>query len=103
MSGKRYILKGNDFIGRHTVYSYGASLGSGKLKVGGDAKKYLEKYDVSVISYTNQKYNEGLNLDILSIESDSNIFEPTIKETVEPTVMCKGQIIKKAKVILLKN
>lgn len=66
-------------------------------------KRYLEKYDVEIVDYKNQKYNDGLNLDILSIEKDSSISEPTIKETVEPTIICKGQVVRKAKIILLKS
>ncbi|MFZ2187801.1 MAG: nucleotide exchange factor GrpE [Candidatus Moraniibacteriota bacterium] len=65
--------------------------------------RYLEKYDIKIIDYKNQKYNEGLNLDILSVEKDASLLEPTIKETVEPTIMCKGQVVRKAKIILLSN
>ena len=64
-------------------------------------KRYLEKYDVEILDYKNQKFNEGLNLDVLSVEKDSSIQEPQIKETIEPTIMLKGQVIRKAKVILL--
>ncbi len=65
--------------------------------------RYLEKYEIKIIDYKNQKYNEGLNLDILSVEKDASLLEPTIKETVEPTIMCKGQVVRKAKIILLNN
>ena len=64
-------------------------------------KRYLEKYDVEILDYKNQKFNEGLNLDVLSVEKDSSIQEPQIKETIEHTIMLKGQVIRKAKVILL--
>lgn len=66
-------------------------------------KRYLEKYDIEVVDYKNIKYNDGLNLDILSVEKDPSIQEPMVKETVEPTVMLKGQVIRKAKIILLTN
>mgnify|MGYP001617929234 FL=1 len=66
-------------------------------------KRYLEKYDIEVIDYKNTKYNEGLNLDILSVEKDPTLLEPVVKETVEPTIMCKGQVVRKAKIILLSN
>ncbi len=62
-----------------------------------------EKYDIEIRDYTNQKFNEGLNLDILSVEKDPAIAEPMVKETVEPTILCKGQVVKKAKIILLSN
>ena len=66
-------------------------------------KRYLEKYDIEIMDYKNQKYNEGLNLDILSVEKDPTLPEPMIKETVEPTIMLKGQVVRKAKIILLSN
>jgi hypothetical protein len=66
-------------------------------------KKYLKRYDIEIIDYTGQKYNNGLNLDVLSIEKDNSIIEPTVKETIEPTIMHKGQILKKAKIILINN
>lgn len=66
-------------------------------------KRYLSRYDMDIIDYKNQKYNEGLNLDILSIEKDSSLIGPIIKETIEPTITCKGQVIRKAKIILANN
>ena len=66
-------------------------------------KRYLEKYDIEIVDYKNQKYNEGLNLDILSVEKDPTLPESMIKETIEPTVMLKGQVVRKAKIILLSN
>lgn len=66
-------------------------------------KRYLEKYDIEIVDYKNQKYNEGLNLDILSIEKDPSLQHSIVKETVEPTIMCKGQVVRKAKIILISN
>lgn len=66
-------------------------------------KRYIEKYDIEIIDYKNTKYNDGLNLDILSVEKDATLSEPMVKETVEPTIMCKGQVVRKAKIILLSN
>jgi molecular chaperone GrpE (heat shock protein) len=66
-------------------------------------KRYLSKYDIEILDYKNQKYNDGLNLDILSVEKDNSLSEPIIKETIEPTIMCKGQVVRKAKIILLTN
>lgn len=66
-------------------------------------RRYLEKYDVEIVDYKNQKFNEGLNLEILSVEKDPSLAEPIVKETVEPTIMCKGQVVRKAKIILLTN
>ena len=66
-------------------------------------KRYLEKYDVQIVDYKNVKYNEGLNLDILSVEKDPTLPESVVKETVEPTIILKGQVVRKAKIILLSN
>lgn len=66
-------------------------------------KRYLEKYDIQIVDYKNIKYNDGLNLDILSVEKDPTLAGPMVKETVEPTIMCKGQVVRKAKIILLTN
>lgn len=60
-------------------------------------KRYLEKYDITIIDYTGQKFNDGLNLDILSGKINN---ESVIQETIEPTIMYRGQVIKKAKIIL---
>lgn len=66
-------------------------------------RKYISNYDVEIIDYTNQKFNDGLNLDVLSVEKDPTVTTPTVKETVEPTIVVKGQVVKKAKIILLSN
>lgn len=64
-------------------------------------KRFLDKNDIGLIDYKNEKFNDGLNLDILAIEKDSNIKETIIKEIHEPAVTIKGKIVKKAKVILI--
>ncbi len=66
-------------------------------------RRYISNYDIEIIDYTNQKFNDGLNLDVLSVEKDPDITTPMVKETVEPTILVKGQVIKKAKIILLSN
>ncbi|MBP9781071.1 hypothetical protein KBC89_00255 [Candidatus Woesebacteria bacterium] len=66
-------------------------------------KRYILKYDIEIVDYTNQKYNDGLNLEVLSIEKDSNLTEPIVKETIEPTILVKGQVVRKAKIVLSSN
>lgn len=66
-------------------------------------KRYLDKNDVSIVDHTNQKFNEGRNLDILSVEKNTDITESIIKETKEPTILYKGQVIHKGKVIVLEK
>ena len=62
--------------------------------------RYLERNDIGITDYSNQKYNEGMNLDVLAVEKDSTIKQSIIKETHEPAITLKGQLIRKAKVIL---
>lgn len=66
-------------------------------------RRYLEKYDIEIVDYKNQKYNDGLNLDILSVEKDPTLPESMVKETVEPTIIYKGQVVRRAKIILLSS
>lgn len=66
-------------------------------------KRFLDKNDITFTDYTDQKYNEGLNLDVLNIEKDNSVTESVIKETHEPAVFHKGQLIKKAKVVVLEK
>lgn len=44
------------------------------------------------------KYNEGMNVDVLDTIK-SNVDFPIIKETIQPTIIFKDEIIKKAKII----
>jgi len=64
-------------------------------------KRYIEKNDIEVVDHTNQRFNDGRNLDVLAVEKSQNISDPLIKETKEPTVLCKGQVVSKGKVIVL--
>jgi hypothetical protein len=64
-------------------------------------KRYLDKNDIEILDHTNQKYDDGLNLEILAVEHDPNISEPTIKETKEPSVLHKGQVVHLGKVIIV--
>ncbi|MDB5184373.1 MAG: hypothetical protein JWN38_181 [Candidatus Saccharibacteria bacterium] len=63
--------------------------------------RYLDRNDVKVTDYTDQKYNEGMNLEVLAVEKDATLKQAVIKETHEPAVTLKGKLIRKAKVILL--
>lgn len=65
-------------------------------------KKFIGRYDLEVRDYTGQKYNTGLSaIDIISVEKNKKIKEDIVKETIEPSILIKGQIVRKAKVILL--
>lgn len=66
-------------------------------------KRYLAKYDIEIIDYTGQKFNDGLNVEILNTESNQSVQNAYIKETFEPAIMLRGTLIKRAKVILIDN
>lgn len=61
--------------------------------------RYLETNDIEIRDYTNQYFNEGLNVEVISTEKGASD-KFLIKETVEPTVFFKGNLVNKSKVIL---
>jgi hypothetical protein len=65
--------------------------------------KFLDHYDVKIVDHTGEKYNEGMNVEVLSFEKDPNVKVSTIKETIEPSITCKGHVIKKGKIIVITN
>jgi hypothetical protein len=79
------------------------SLGSDEAKAINNSidkmELFLNKKNIKVLDYTNVPYNEGLNVDVLSIEKGSNA-KPLISETIEPSVTQDGKVIKRAKVIV---
>ena len=66
-------------------------------------RRYLEIHDIEVQDHTGKMFNEGLNVDVLSFVKENNINSSIIKETVEPTVLLKGQLVQKAKVVVSKG
>ena len=66
-------------------------------------KRYLEKNDMEIVDHTNQKFNEGRNLEVLAVEKSPDILEPIIKETKEPTILHKDLVVHTGKVIILEK
>lgn len=64
-------------------------------------KIYLTKNKIEVTDFTGSSYNDGLNVDVLSI-SDEKRDKPFISDTIEPMVKFNGNIVKRAKVIVTK-
>lgn len=64
-------------------------------------KRYLDKNDIEIVDHTGQKYSEGLNLEILAVEKDESVKVTVIKETKEPTILHKGQVVHMGKVIVV--
>ena len=65
--------------------------------------KFLDRYDIKIVDHTGEKYNEGMNVDVLSFEKDPRIKNPIIKETIEPSIICNGYVVKKGKVVVINN
>jgi Holliday junction resolvasome RuvABC ATP-dependent DNA helicase subunit len=65
--------------------------------------KFLDSYDIKIVDHTAEKYNEGMNVDVVSFVKDQNVKTALIKETIEPSIICKGYVIKKGKVIVINN
>ena len=64
-------------------------------------KLFLEKNKIEVTDFTGQKYDDGLNVDVLSFLKGQG-GGPTIIETIEPMIKYDGRIVKRAKVIVEK-
>lgn len=64
-------------------------------------KRFIDKQDIEIRDYTGQKYNTGLSaVEIISVDKDKKVKESIVKETVEPSILLKGQVVRKAKVII---
>ena len=64
-------------------------------------KRNIDQYDLEIRDYTGTKYNSGITgIEVVSVEKDKTSHEDMVKETLEPAVLLKGQIVKKAKVII---
>lgn len=66
-------------------------------------KKYLSKNDIEIVDHTNQIFNDGRNLDIIAVEKNGDNSKSIVKETKEPTILCKNQVVHKGKVIILEK
>ena len=63
----------------------------------------LESHQIVIKDYTNTKYNDGLNIDVVECVRvdavDSTDTSEMILETLSPSIIINGEIYKKAKVI----
>lgn len=58
----------------------------------------LASLNIKIVDYTNQKYNEGMNIDIIdTVKTDTSV--DIIRETIEPSIIIEGNLVKKARVI----
>jgi molecular chaperone GrpE (heat shock protein) len=64
-------------------------------------KRIIDQYDLEIRDYTGIKYNPGITgIEVVSVEKNKNNHEDIVKETLEPAILLRGQIVKKAKVII---
>ncbi len=64
-------------------------------------KSILTKNQIEVVDFTGLSFNEGLNVDVLSV-IDERKHKAFISETIEPMIKYDGKIVKRAKVIVTK-
>lgn len=61
-------------------------------------ENFLQSLEISILDLSGAKFIEGMNVEVLdTIKSD--IKEPIIKENIEPSIVFKGEIIHKARII----
>jgi hypothetical protein len=63
-------------------------------------RRLLDKYQIEIVDLTGRKYYEGLNVEILSIQKSPGLAEPLITETIEPSIVHGGKVVKRARVIV---
>ncbi len=61
----------------------------------------FKKLDIDINDREGDKYNDGMNIEVKMREGDPNQKNEYIKETLNPEVLIKGNIVKKEKVILM--
>jgi len=82
---------------------------SGELELG-DRTRAVEGYirrieniylseGMTLEDYTGRKLIDGMNVDTVAVERTEGIRENRVKETVEPAVLYKGEIISRAKIV----
>lgn len=84
----------NKLINENSLADKGRPLKSNVTKL----ENFINSFGVNIIDYTNQKYNDGMNVDIIdTIKTDTSFAK--IKETIEPSVTINGILVKRARVI----
>ncbi|MBE8232901.1 MAG: hypothetical protein HAW67_04140 [Endozoicomonadaceae bacterium] len=60
----------------------------------------LSTLGFTINSREKQKYNDGMNIDVMLRKGNSKLKNEYIKETIEPEILLKGKIVKKERVII---
>ena len=66
-------------------------------------KDFLALHELEYMDYTNQKFHEGMNIEVITFEQNDSIKEPIIIDTVAPSISHKASLIKRAQVIVQKS
>lgn len=64
---------------------------------------YFTDMGVQIVDPTGEPYNDGANVDVIAFENDPNCDRDTVKETLEPSVYVNGELIKRAKIIVIQK
>ncbi len=64
---------------------------------------YLHENDIDVSDYTGRSANDGINVEVISVEQDPTLKKPIVKEVITPAVSYKGSLRKKSQAIILDN
>ena len=62
--------------------------------------KYLEENGFVIKDHTGSKYYDGMALHVLVFETDENIKESTITETIKPSIFYKDKLIMNGEVVV---
>lgn len=61
----------------------------------------INSLDIELIDFDGKKYNDGMNLEIISTIKENGVKDIIVKETMSPAILYRGQLVEKAKVTLL--
>jgi hypothetical protein len=63
-------------------------------------ESHLNDCEIEIEDYEKRAYNEGMNVDLISVEQVADIREAIIFETYEPVIKYQGKTFRKSKVIV---
>ena len=66
-------------------------------------KRYLDKNDIEILDHTGEKYNPGAEFDDYRCRKGLKGPKTIIKETIKPTILLKGTVIRAGEVTIVSN
>ena len=64
---------------------------------------FLKEQKIEIIDHTNETFHPTMKVDVLEFEEDPEVEDPTISETIEPSIYFLDKLIKRGKVIVKKK